>query len=193
LVRFPLPFPYSREVIRDSQRKIGARTCRLTWRRKYSPHGTFHHDMSVRLSVDILQKQQPTGPPHTWGSLAICQSEKQENMARKDFTKEEAAAAILASSAEDDGASERRGATCSQKRSTWRRVSVFTKLYVSVPCMLRVRFTVPVTCSRCWRVMYFTERIHQPLQSHLHPHLPGQQRGLVPRRTTVWHDVFMSF
>jgi len=54
-VEFPLPPLSSRELVRDSQRKIGARTCRLTRHLKYSSHETFHRDLSLRLSVDSFR------------------------------------------------------------------------------------------------------------------------------------------
>jgi len=145
--------------------------------------------LSIRLSVDILQKIKSKehsinhkGPTHhRWGSLAICQRSKRTWHERTSQQRKQLQRFWWA--AEDDGASERRGGICSQKRSTWRWVCVFTKFSVSI--------LPSITCARCGLVMYFTERIHQPLQRsllpHLHPHLPGQQRGLVWWCGLVYH------
>lgn len=73
-VGFPLPLPFSHELLRDSQRKIGAWMCRVTRCRKYPSHEIFHCDFfNLLVCLHFVKKQQPRnhkGPSHhNWGSF----------------------------------------------------------------------------------------------------------------------------
>jgi len=152
-VRFP-----SCELVRE----MGARSWRSTKSTRHTKPFTVVWQCACLLWTWTLNKSQRTYPPQL--RLISNLSEAREQ-AENGLHNKEAAAAWRTTELQ------RRGGTRSQKRCTWRRVGVFTKLH-------GVRYVCAVLTS-------ILERIHKL-------HLPPSKEVSCPGGPPAWHVVIVK-